>query len=252
MRANRLLLNAKNFDKAIFLKKVFDAVKENPIPTALRRDAETENRFVSYRTYNPSLTKYDFQSLLPVDSGEVTALKSSLDVFKFKDPKYFTFSDKYILRFESSNHLKEYMHLTKWNRLDDRSVKFSPTDVVSVNTDLFKYYKNLINASVSEDCYTENLDKDNQQLNKIDWDHIKELESKSVIAWNLPIRWDRFTLARKFWWYDIHHSFRLLKDHDRKIYLTYIYFNEAKDARDFKNNLHGSIMEGNKVIIEKL
>lgn len=251
MRFSRILLNQN--ENTAFLRKVIGAVKENPLPQPTKATLEhSATCFAIYRTYNPSLTAHDFQSLISVDSEESSATKSSLEVFKRKDPRFFTFSDRYVLRFVSSQKLKSYLRLTRLNRLDERSVKFLAADVNAVKGDMLEYTRNLKNACTSEDKYFAEL-KENVDISEdIDWDELGDLETRSVVVWNLPPSWDKLMLRKKFWWYDIAHSFRLFWDHDRKIYLTFIHFNSKDDAASFRDNLHGSVFEESKVLIEPL
>ncbi|BAO41351.1 protein PET54 [Kluyveromyces marxianus] len=250
------------------LKDVFAVVKENPVPAEASLRLGSDDTFLVFRTYNPSLKKEDFQSIInPLSSAlELQAIKNSFEITRFRDSRYFTFLDKYVLRFPTQMELKQYLLSTKMSMLDDRKVRFGIKDTKGIQRDLCNYYVNLMNARESAEAYKNGLvldrsdDSSGNNINSnssgavsaIDWDALQETERKSVVVWNLPQEWDETTLQERFWWYDIHHSFPLLVNQEKNTSLTFIYFNEIRDAYLFKNNFHGALVEGNRLMIEKL
>lgn len=254
MRAAQVLWK-NGTTKSQLMKEVFATVKNNPAP--VKPDVQRlapDTKLLVYRTYNPSLTKDDFQSLVSMisDKAKSKVLMNSFDVFKYRDPKFFTFLDRYILRFPTNHIMKEYLMASRLSLLDDRAVKFKATDVDSLQQDYARYYRNLVNASKSGKAYFDEVKNPVPKDLSVNWSRLQTIEHRSLLVWNLPENWDHLTVFRKFWWYDIHHSFQVFVNYERNTRLTFIHFNNVRDACLFRNNFHGALVEDNRLLIEKL
>ncbi|CDO94790.1 unnamed protein product [Kluyveromyces dobzhanskii CBS 2104] len=254
MRAAQVLWK-NGTSKAVLMKGLLSAAKNSAAaPEANTQWFGPSTKFLVYRTYNPSLGKDDFQSLvsMPNDPVKQRYLTNSFDVFRYRDPQYFTFLDRYILKFSSSHILKDYLAASRMGFLDDRTVKFSAKDMDSLQDSYATYYRNLLNASKSGAAYKNEVHSPVPRDMSVNWSRLQRIENKSLLVWNLPEQWDHLTVYRKFWWYDIHHCFPLLVNRERNTSLTFMYFNNVRDACLFKNNFHGALLMENRLLVEKL
>lgn len=224
-----------------------------------------------YKCYNPSLIKQDFIDLLPSDK------RSSIEFnfLKKRDPKYFQFNDTYYLFFRNHIDLNTYYNDTAMGKINKMRVHFLPMgpdtsssphnngkklmEFEKTHNILNKYSKNLYNAFESKEKYFDGLEDNLDVTTEYDIKTINEIESKSVLVWNLPITTGDEHLKNIFWFYDIKHCFKLFwndKNLGSKLSsLHYFAFNNPIDAEKFKNNYHGTFFNddiNHKMLIDRL
>ncbi|EJS43582.1 pet54p [Saccharomyces arboricola H-6] len=206
---------------------------------------------LQYRSYNPYLIKEDFISILPENQyknrGQYTN-ELDFQLIKVRDPKYFQFKDQYYLLFNDHNSLSEYANLTKLSRINKVRVKMTPLaqSLPTLTTRLQRYSRNLYNAFQSSEKYFEGLDE------RVDvtsgagirslWsilDSVREIEGKTVLAWNLPTELESFDILNYFWFYNIRSCFKIYWGDEMKRNLRFISFENSNDAYRFKRNYHG-------------
>ncbi|AET37829.1 Pet54p Ecym_2073 [Eremothecium cymbalariae DBVPG len=238
----------RNIKKSELNFKSSDGLRE---PVALR------NPVISFKSYNPSLTKEDFLMQLPryqlsqdFGKGEV----GNFRLWKVRDDRYFMFRDKYLLHFDTVKGMKAYMRMTGMSRLDDRKLRFETELTENQLEDYTKYRCRLKKAFSSREEYFQSLKEplvwsENEILSA---DDIREIELKSLLVWNFPMDYKRHNVLDKFWWYDIKDCFKIYWNTNTGRNLTYMSFNNPDDAVKFKLNLHGSQLEEQKLLIEKL
>ncbi|SMN22357.1 similar to Saccharomyces cerevisiae YGR222W PET54 Mitochondrial inner membrane protein [Maudiozyma saulgeensis] len=216
-----------------------------------------------YKCYNPSLIKQDFVDLLPFDQ------RSSID-FDFirkRDPKYFQFNDTYYLLFKNNLDMNKYHNETMMGKINKMRVKLMPLADRSSKTNgqdkmmnIFnRYSMNLFNAYDSVDKYFDGLQDRPTQMAIDNVEKLIEIESKSVLVWNLPIKVSSHHIQDIFWFYDIKHCFRLYWNNNsigsKSSTLHFFAFNNPNEAEKFKNNFHGTYFNddpNHKMLVERL
>ncbi|CAI4062880.1 Pet54p SKDI_07G4730 [Saccharomyces kudriavzevii IFO 1802] len=206
---------------------------------------------LQYRSYNPYLVKEDFISILPENlyknRGQFTN-ELDFQLIKVRDPKYFKFKDQYNLLFNDHNSLTEYANLTKLSRINKVRVKMTPLvqPLATMMRKFQRYSKNLYNAFQSSERYFEGLNERTDITNETNvsqllniHESIRELESKSVVVWNLPTQLRSYDVLNYFWFYNIRSSFKIYWDDEMKRNLRFISFENSDDAYRFKRNYHG-------------
>lgn len=208
-------------------------------------------------SYNCSLTKDDFLGLVP-DSFD----PDSLTLFKKRDPKYFQFKDSYYLSFSNYNALDEFVHRSKLSRLHKTRVRFEPIYSNSMDESRIlniykKYCRNLSNASKSSELYFQHLNDEvttDSSLKDL-YSNVKDIEGKSLVAWNIPNELSPTNIKNFFWFYDIKNCFKLYWNDSNNSSLYYFFFNNTEDPLKFAYNLHGTYFNDNrdhKLLIDKL
>lgn len=220
---------------------------------------------LKYKSYNPSLDKSDFVSILPemmFSAGGAARTKGDdFQVLKCRDPRYFQFKDSYVLLFKSSQALARYQKATELGRINKIRVKFVPVPP-GHNSELIyaQYVKNLTAAFESHELYNEKTrakqptDRSKFDLNVLR-ERIRPIEERSALVWNLPFDMRPHDLIDRFWFYDIKHCFKLYWDVSTGATLYYIAFNDASDCIKFKRNFHGVYFEDElhmKLLVETL
>lgn len=253
------------------LKRVISQLKEGKIlgttswseknSASIWRPDVIKSTALKYRSYNPSLTKDDFQNLEPsvlFNSRPVNT--TNFQLIKCRDPKFFQFKDQYVLLFENNNSMVKYVQDTSSSRINHVRVKFLPLqigDMIGMN--YMNYVHNLLAAYDSSETYFEMVkrkkDPNGADINLHELKEIvKPFEEKSALIWDLPLETKPIHVMDKFWFYDIKHCFKLYWDNTTGHTLYYVAFNEAKDCTKFRRNLHGCRLEGlpRKLLIDQL
>lgn len=220
-----------------------------------------------YRSYNPSLGKEDFvavmqENILSLDGGLQDSCGDSFQLIKCRDPKFFQFTDDYVLLFQNQKSMKNYHQLTALSRINHVRVKF---DVVPKNDSIIPsyshYVRNLESAFQGHESYFRSIKEGYslQDLSKQDLNFlqktIRPMEERSALIWNLPIHLKSHNVMDKFWFYDIKHCFKLYWDVDTGKTLHYVAFNDPNDCLKLKRNFHGIHFDDNpqnKLLVETL
>lgn len=220
---------------------------------------------LKFRSYNPSLEKSDFVSILPETlfgtPRSVSADRADFQVVKCRDPRYFQFKDYYVLLFDNHKALKEYHKATELGRINKIRVKFVPLPKGDNTERVFAHYvDNLMAAFESRGEYNERartkkpFDRENFDLKELQ-ERIKPVEERSALVWNLPLAMKSHDVMDKFWFYDIKHCFKLYWDMATGSTLYYIAFNDTDDCLKFKRNYHGVYFDDElhmKLLVETL
>ncbi|CAI4036735.1 SMKI16G0465 [Saccharomyces mikatae IFO 1815] len=228
------------------------AISEKIAPVDIQYQVQGRKPLIlQYRSYNPYLVKEDFLSILPENiyknRGQFTN-ELDFQLMKVRDPKYFQFKDQYYLLFNDYNTLTEYANLTKHSRINKVRTKMTPLlqPLPTMIAKFQKYSRNLYNAFQSSEQYFEGLNEkvdigkeiNTSRLRSI-LDSIREIQSKSVLVWNLPTELRSKDILNYFWFYNIRSSFKIYWDDEMKRNLRYISFENSNDAYRFKRNYHG-------------
>ncbi|CCF56715.1 hypothetical protein KAFR_0B04190 [Kazachstania africana CBS 2517] len=203
---------------------------------------------LSYNSYNPSLNKKDFNSIISenifsrIDTGSI-----DFKLIKKRDPKYFQFKDKYYLIFPDFNNLNDYLHSTQNSKINRIRVKFKPIlkdseEFSKVQNIYKKYCRNLSCAYNSRKSYYNSIAED--VPNDFDTSEISKIESKSLLIWNLPNELSPAEIQNFFWFYDIKHCFKLYWDDNHS--LSFVAFNNILDCNKFARNFHGALFNNDK------
>ncbi|QLQ77878.1 hypothetical protein HG537_0A01250 [Torulaspora globosa] len=220
---------------------------------------------LKYKSYNPSLDKSDFVSILPemmfANGNSTRSTGVDFQLIKCRDPRYFQFRDSYVLLFDSNKALMKYHKATELGRINKIRVKFVPLPPGDNSEIVYaQYVKNLTAAFESHDLYNEKSKmKQSFERGKIDLNVLRErvrpIEERSALVWNLPFDVKPHDLIDRFWFYDIKHCFKLYWDASTGATLYYLAFNDASDCVKFKRNFHGVYFEDElhmKLLVETL
>ncbi|GAV52659.1 hypothetical protein ZYGR_0AG06500 [Zygosaccharomyces rouxii] len=215
---------------------------------------------LKYRSYNPSLTKDDFNNLEPSALFDSKPLNGTdFELIKCRDPKFFQFKDQYVLLFNDHNSMVKYMQNTSSGSINHVRVKFLPLrmgDMTGIN--YMNYVHNLLAAYDSSESYFDMVKRKRDPIGDLDLHELTQIaqpfEEKSALIWDLPLETKPIHVMDKFWFYDIKHCFKLYWDHTTGRTLYYVAFNEAQDCAKFRRNLHGCRLEGlpRKLLIDQL
>ncbi|CAB4256102.1 similar to Saccharomyces cerevisiae YGR222W PET54 Mitochondrial inner membrane protein [Maudiozyma barnettii] len=216
-----------------------------------------------YKCYNPLLIKQDFVDLLPRDQRSLI----DFDFIRKRDPKYFQFNDTYYLLFKNYPDMNKYYNETMMGKINKMRVKLIPLTDKSAKSNahdktmniLNKYSMNLSNAYDSGDKYFSGLQDSSTKMAIASMDKLIDIESKSLLVWNLPIKLSSPQIQDTFWFYDIKHCFRMYWNNNnigsKLSTLHYFAFNNANEAEKFKNNFHGTYFNDDpnqKMLVERL
>lgn len=210
---------------------------------------------LAYKSYIPTLTKDHFISLLPNIQLTEKVKDSNVpkfELWKVRDAKYFLFKDQYLLQFPTNLSMSNYLKQTSLSKLDDRAVEFDQYKIEQVNNTLLRYRYHLKCAFQSKEKYFQSLIENTPNDFDVNPLEIKNIESKCLLIWGLPIEWKQHQIKSYFWWYDIKDCFKLYWDNLTCRNLRFISFHGTEDALRFRNNLHGTQLENSKLTVEKL
>lgn len=203
---------------------------------------------LKYRSYNPSLTKENFSSILPERMFGVpnnrNPFTDSFQLIKSRDPRYFQFKDYYVLLFKDHKSLTEYYDTTKLSRINQVRVKFTKLPSNDMSEAAYSHYvDNLLAAYESSEKYFEKIKHKCTYDKTVDLntfqEKIRPIEERSALIWNLPLNMRPHDVMDKFWFYDIKHCFKLYWDNCTGKTLYYVAFNDPTDCTKFKRNFHG-------------
>lgn len=226
------------------------------------RTASIGSPILSYNSYNQSLKSQDFENLV---RNQQLGIKSSIDNEKLfelltvRDSRYFTFRDRYLLRFKDDISMRRYVKQTLNTSLDDQKIRFEQNLSKKVVSDILCYQRNIKAAYKSKKDYigslkgmTEDRNDDHSLLKHLDIKEIHDIEAKSLLVWDLPLNYKAQNIKLEYWWYDIMHSFRLWCDESRGSTLTYVSFHDIEQAMKFHLNVHGLTFKGCQLKVEQL
>lgn len=250
------------------VRNVLDYLKTGKIvgsmPGLSQLKSPTASTALKYRSYNPSLSKEDFISILPDNlfgvPGHVSA-SSDFQLIKCRDPKYFQFKDQYVLLFKDHKSMKEYQTATELGRINKVRVKFDALPTGHSSEHIYsRYVANLSAAFESPKRYYEMTKKkipfESWNFNLIELQQkIGLIEKRSALVWNLPLEMKPHDLMENFWFYDIKHCFKIYWDDATGKTLYYVAFNDVNDCMKFKRNYHGVRYEDDlhmKLLVETL
>lgn len=225
---------------------------------------DCKGELLSFRSYDPGL-------LLEKDVLGLGPRNGSLDIHQDvclipkRDTKYLTFKDKYYLLFKSNYALRQFL-LEEVNKesgvvMSNSGVRLN---IVAENQKTsflryyFKFYSTLMQYQ-NEDQATIQKPSTNDIITLHNRD-IRPILESSLLLWryqnSVKEKTERLpsknAINKTFWYYNIKKYTQLFENVNDGITLHLITFYEKFDRDKFQLNLHGTIYQNERLLIESL
>ncbi|CAL9728070.1 protein Pet54p [Monosporozyma unispora] len=225
-----------------------------------------QGQLLTFQSYNPgfTLTRDLIDNTITAPSPK--ELLKDVCLVPFRDHKYLTFKDKYYLLFRNSNAMQSFLSLTP----TQDGIPMTNNDIrlklkLAYQTDAFKnyftrFYNTLQDYSQSNNEHiTINDIRHHRKIIFLQNNVLQPIMDKSLLLWNFHSK--EHNIKDMFWYYNIKNSIELFNDPNNinnnndnagPTTLHYLLFQCARDRNSFQSNIHGSILQNNKLLVEPL
>lgn len=227
------------------------------IPPLNKSLSAYKGQLLSFQSYNPEINLSN--DLIEYEMLDNKQLHNQMCLIPYRDHKYLTFKDKYYLLFQTNNAMNSFLRSVPIENgiiMTNNNIRLKLTPCHKQGPVLKYYsqlYNTLLNYNSSNDPKIVSL-KDIMEPSKLISLHNNSLQhimDKSLLLWNYQISKD-IDLKDLFWYYDITNCIPLFNDPNGPTTLHYLSFKSIDERNKFKSNIHGSLLNNNKLLIEPL